>query len=192
MKKILILNGHPNEAALCGSLAQKYFDGAKDAGFDVKLVHLSRLQFDPILHKGYLQIQELEPDLVQIQKDILWSEHIVIVFPIWWGTVPALLKGFLDRVLLPGFAFKYHKNDPFWDRLLKGRTGRLIITTDAPWWWNKFVNWNPAIHMMKTTVLEFCGVKPVKVTQFDEVKNRKAPQIEAFLQKTYELGKKGI
>ncbi|MFM6927571.1 MAG: NAD(P)H-dependent oxidoreductase [Bdellovibrio sp.] len=190
-KKILVINGHPNDESLCASLAVSYTKGAQQEGHEVKLVHLAQLSFDPILHKGYLKIQDLEPDLVETQKDILWAEHLVFVFPIWWGTIPALLKGFLDRVFLPGFAFKYHKNDSFWDKLLAGRTGRLILTTDAPWWWNAVVYWNPAIRMMKNAVLEFCGVKPVGVTQFDQVKNRKPEEIQKYLGKVFELGRKG-
>lgn len=191
MKKILIINGHPNVEALGSEFARVYTRAAKEAGHEVKLMHIADLQFDPILHKGYLKIQELEPDLLQAQKEILWAEHIVITFPMWWGTVPALLKGFLDRTLLPGFAFKYHKDDPFWDRLLKGRTGRIIFTTDAPAWYNWIVNRDPAIRMMKTTVMEFCGIKPVGVTQFDSVKNRKPEEIKKFLQKVQDLGSKG-
>lgn len=192
MKKILVINGHPNDESLNAQLATKYSEGALQAGHDVKVVHLSHLKFDPILHKGYQKIQELEPDLIQAQKDILWAEHIVFVYPMWWGTVPALLKGFLDRTFLPGFAFKYRKNDPFWDRLLKGRSGRIILTTDAPWWWNFFVNWNPSIRMMKTTVLEFCGIKPVGVTQFDSLKTRKPEEIEKYLKKTFALGQRAV
>lgn len=192
MKKILVVNGHPNDKSLNAVLAQKYQDGALAAGHEVKLIHLSHLKFDPLLHKGYLEIQALEPDLVQAQQDLLWADHVVFAYPIWWSSVPALLKGFLDRVLLPSFAFKYHKGKPWWDRLLQGRTGRLLVTTDAPWWWNTFVLWDPAVRTMKKGVLEFCGIKPVAVTQFDEVKNRSAAQIEAFLQKAYDLGKRGI
>ncbi|WP_374076095.1 NAD(P)H-dependent oxidoreductase [Bdellovibrio bacteriovorus] len=191
-KKILVINGHPNDESLCASLALSYFQGAEQAGHEVKLTHLSRLSFDPILHKGYLKIQELEPDLVQAQKDILWADHLVFIYPIWWSSVPALLKGFLDRVLLPGFAFKYHKNDPFWDKLLKGRTGRIILTTDAPWFWNLMMNWDPAIRTMKKGVLEFCGIKPVGVTQYDSLKSRKPEDIKKYLQKTFELGRKAV
>lgn len=192
MKKILVVNGHSNSETLCGALSRSYAQGAREAGHEVRLTHLSDLQFDPILHKGYLKIQELEPDLIQAQKDILWAEHLVFVYPIWWGTVPALLKGFLDRVLLPGFAFKYHAKDPLWDKLLKGRTGRLLLTTDAPWWWNLFVNGDPSIRMMKKTVLEFCGVKPVGVIQFDQIKNRKPEEIQKYLQKAKVLGQKAL
>ncbi|MFS4459558.1 NAD(P)H-dependent oxidoreductase [Bdellovibrio sp. HCB2-146] len=192
MKKVLVINGHPNDESLNAHLALQYSEGAKQAGHEVKLVHLSHLKFDPILHKGYLKIQELEPDLIQAQKDILWAEHVVFVYPMWWGTVPALLKGFLDRTFLPGFAFKYRKDNPLWDRLLKGRSGRIILTTDAPWWWNLFVNWNPSIRMMKVTVLEFCGIKPVGVTQFDSVKTRRPHEIQKYLKKTFELGQRAI
>lgn len=176
-------------AALWPKLISK---GSQATGHEVRLIHLSKLKFDPILHKGYLEIQELEEDLKLAQKDILWAQHLVFVYPIWWGSVPALLKGFLDRVLLPGFAFKYKKDSPWWDRLFKGRTGRLIITTDAPWWWNKFAYGDPAVRMMKKAVLEFCGVKSVKVTQFDEIKNRSREVVERYLSKAYKLGQRGI
>lgn len=192
MKKILIINGHPNQQSLCGSLSESYFQGALAGNHEARIIHLSQLDFDPILHKGYLEIQELEEDLRKAQNDILWAEHLVFVYPIWWGSVPALLKGFLDRVFLPGFAFKYHKGSPWWDRLLKGRTGRLMITTDAPWWWNKFAYGDPAVRMMKKAVLEFSGVTSVKVTQLDEIKNKSREGIEGNLKKAYELGIKGI
>ncbi|MCM2350461.1 MAG: NAD(P)H-dependent oxidoreductase [Bacteriovoracaceae bacterium] len=79
----------------------------------------------------------------------------------------------------------------WWDRLLKGRTGRLIITTDAPWWWNKFAYGDPAVRMMKKAVLEFSGVTSVKVTQLDEIKNKSRDGIEGNLKKAYELGNIG-
>lgn len=191
MKKILVINGHPNKQSLCGQIATSYTDAAKESGFSVKLISLGDLKFDPILHKGYKEIQELEPDLIQAQKDILWAEHVVVVFPMWWGTVPALLKGFLDRAFLPGFAFKYHTKDPYWDRLLQGRTGRIIFTTDAPAFYNWLFLGDPAIRMMKKAVLEFSGIKPVSVTQFDSIKNRKSEAIQKFLQTAKNLGLQG-
>lgn len=190
MKKILVINGHPDKETLCGALTENYARGAKEGGHEVRVMHISDLKFDPILHKGYKVIQPLEEDLLKSQEDIKWAEHIVVVFPIWWSSVPALLKGFLDRVLLPGFAFNYHKNDPFWDKHLKGRTGRIIFTTDAPAFWNWLVNRDPAIHMMKTGVLKFCGISPVGVTQLDNIKGRKPAYMEKALQKAYQLGRK--
>lgn len=189
MKNILVINGHPNKESFLSQAAQAYADGARQQGAEVEVLHLSDLNFDPILHKGYLNIQELEPDLVRAQKMILNAQHIVVVFPIWWSSVPALLKGFFDRILLPGFAFKYRPNSPFWERLLKGRTGEIIISTDAPNWWNRFILGNPSINMVKKGVLDFCGVKVLKVTSFDEIKNRNERQISSFIEKARHLGR---
>lgn len=191
MKKIVIINGHPNLEALGSEISKTYTKAAIEAGHQAKLINLAELNFDPILHKGYATFQALETDLVAAQIDIKWADHIVIVFPIWWGSVPALLKGFLDRAFLPGFGFKYKKDSPFWDKLLEGRSGRLIFTTDAPWWANRFMFKDPALNMMKRSVFEFCGVKPVSVTQFDSVKSRTPKQIAKYLEITKELGKKG-
>lgn len=163
MKKILIINGHPDKESFCFALAENYKMGAYITNANVKLVHLIDLKFNPILTHGYRKISELEPDLVQIQQDIVWADHLVFVYPNWWSTFPALLKGFIDRVFVPNFAFKYRENSPFWDKLLKGKTARLIVTMDTPWWYYWLINRRPGHNAMKIGVLEFCGIKPVKL-----------------------------
>jgi NAD(P)H dehydrogenase (quinone) len=132
-KKILILIGHPDTAhTFCGELALLYETAAKKAGHEVKKVHLGSLMFDPVLHKGYKVIQDLEPDLQQLQADIRWCDHFVVVYPTWWSSMPALLKGLFDRMWLPGFAFKMRKTDQGapaagWHKLLKGKTARVVV-----------------------------------------------------------------
>jgi len=132
MKKVLIINGHPDKESLCYSMAAIYQKGALSSGAESKLVNLIDLHFNPNLESGYRKQTELEPDLLAIQQDILDAQHVVFVYPNWWGTFPALLKGFIDRVFLPGFGFKYRENSPFWDKLLKGKSARLIVTMDTP------------------------------------------------------------
>ena len=107
MSKILIINGHPDPESFCTHLANAYQKGALAANAQVDLLHLYQLAFDPVLRYGYRQRTELEPDLVNAQKLIAEANHLVFVYPTWWGTYPALLKGFIDRVFLPKFAFKY-------------------------------------------------------------------------------------
>ena len=168
--KIYILLAHPDKNTFNGNLANAYETTAKNKGHEVRRQNLGEMKFDPILWKGYKEIQELEPDLKQAQKNILWCDKWVIVYPIWWGSVPALFKGFLDRTLYSGFAFKYHDKDPFWDKLLKGRTGEIISTCDAPKIWIWWQYRNSDLNAIKKATLEFCGIKPVKVTRISRVK----------------------
>ena len=190
MKKILIINGHPDKESFCFALAESYHKGALKAAANVKLVHLIDLKFNPILTYGYRKISELEPDLVQIQQDILWADHLVFVYPNWWATMPALLKGFLDRVILPDFAFKYHKDNPYWDKLLKGKTARLIVTMNTPKWYYFLINRNAGHNAMRIGVLEFCGVKPVRITTFSPIQSADEEKRKKWLAKVMELGEK--
>ncbi len=170
-KQILLILGHPNSDSFCGAIADSYEAGAKAAGHRVTRLDLGKLQFDPILHKGYAVIQDLEPDLVMAQDAVRRADHLVFVFPVWWGGPPALMKGFIDRLFLPGFAFKFKSPTAvWWDRLLEKRSARLIVTMDTPPWYYRFVYRMPGHNQMRRTILDFCGVKPVSITEFGPVK----------------------
>lgn len=169
-KNITVILGHPDSTSFCGALADAYAKSAAEAGHVVRLFKLGDMQFDPILRHGYHARQELEPELREVQEAIEWAGHLVFVYPIWWGSIPALLKGMFDRVFLPGYAFKYRKNSSLWDRLLAGRSAHVIATMDTPPWYYRFVYRMPGHHQMKRTILEFCGIKPVKVTSLGPVR----------------------
>jgi NAD(P)H dehydrogenase (quinone) len=188
MKNILIINGHPDKQSFCFALAKSYKKGADAVGANCKLVNLIDLKFNPILAFGYRKISELEPDLVKVQEDILWANHLVFVYPNWWATMPALLKGFIDRTFLPGFAFKYRENSPFWDKLLKGKTARLLVTMDTPKWYYLFINRSAGHNAMKIGVLEFCGIKPVIVSVFTPIKSSNEVKRKQWLKDAEKLG----
>ncbi|MBD3281571.1 flavodoxin family protein [Candidatus Uhrbacteria bacterium] len=192
MKKILIILGHPDSASFCAGIADSYEQGAKSAKHKIKRLNLGDIKFDPILHHGYNKIQELEPDLKQAQKDIKWAKHIVIITPIWWGLYPAILKGFIDRVFLPGFSFKYTGKFT-WDKLLPNRSGRIITTSGGPALYYKYIVHAPALKALKSTTLNFCGISPVKTTMFGSIRKTTNPKrIEKILAKVKTLGAKGI
>jgi len=181
--KTLVILGHPDHDSFCGHLADVYVESARQARKEVCLIRLGELSFDPVLRHGYNKRQEHEPDLVMLKEKILWATHIVFVYPIWWGTIPALLKGAMDRVLLPGFAFKYRENSQFWDRLLKGRSAHLLVTMDTPPWYYRWVYRMPGHNQMKRTVLEFCGIKPVKISSFGPVRHATDAKKEKWTRK---------
>lgn len=188
-KKILIVNGHPNKESLNFALAEAYKKGALESGAEIKEINISDLQFNPNLQYGYKKRTELEPDLLESWDKIKWAEHLVFVFPIWWGGMPAMLKGFFDRLFLPGFAFQYRENSVWWDKLLTGKSAHIIATMDTPYWYFRLVYGNPGIQQFKRTILQFSGINPVKVTVFSPVKNVAADKIKKHIDKTFQIGK---
>lgn len=188
-KNITVILGHPNSSSLCGALADGYETAAVQAGHRVRVHKLGDIDFDPVLHHGYKEAQVLEPALVQIQESILWAEHLVFVYPTWWGAMPALLKGMLDRVLLPGVAFRYREGSSFWDRLLTGRSAHCFVTMDTPPWYYRWVYRSPGHRLMKTNILGFCGIKPVRITPFGPVRGASAQKRQAWLRKAEHYAK---
>ncbi len=188
-KKILVILGHPYKESLNKDIADSYIKGAKK-NFDVRKIYLCGLKFDPTLHYGYTKIQGLEPELVKAQKLISWADHIVFVYPIWWGSMPAVMKGFIDRTFLPGFAFIYQKDGKL-DKYLKGKTGSLIVTTGGSKWIYFFVGRIMNLPVTQS-ILRFCGIKPKKQIFFCGIRKLDEAQTKEILDKAEKLGEKGI
>jgi NAD(P)H dehydrogenase (quinone) len=191
MKKILIINAHPlKDDSFCAALAQSYIAGAKKSGATCKLVNLIDLKFDPVMRYGYKKRMEMEPDLLQIQQDIKEADHLVLVYPNWWATYPAQLKGLFDRAFVPGFAFQYRENSPMWDKLLTGKSARMIVTMDTPGWFYSLIYKNTGHNAVKVGVLEFSGFKPVKISSFSPIKSSTEAKRLKWLKEVEQLGLK--
>ena len=188
MRKVLIILGHPGSQSLCGALARSHADGVREAGGTARLLELGALDFDPVLRGGFGSTQPLEPCLVEAQRQIAWADELVFVHPTWWGAQPALLKGFIDRVFLPGFAFQYQERSPFPERLLKGKRAKLLVTMDTPPLWYRWITGQPGHRLLKKAVLDFCGVSPVAVHSFGPVRGSKAVTREKWVRRARELG----
>jgi putative NADPH-quinone reductase len=192
MKKILIINGHPNKESFNFGLVAAYRKGAEQAGASVQLITIAELVFDPNLAYGYQKRMDLEPDLLAAWEKILWADHLVWVHPVWWGGLPAITKGLIDRLFLPGMAFKYRENSVWWDKLLKGKTAHIITTLDQPGLFYRFYFGRPSVNQLKKSVLQFCGVTPVKVTYVGIIKTADAAQRDKWLRQVEELGKRKL
>ena len=192
MKKILLINGHPNKESFCAALATSYKNGALANGASIKEITIGELNFNPNLSFGYQKRTDLEPDLIEAWEKIKWADHLVWIHPVWWGGLPAIMKGFIDRVFLPGFAFQYRENSVWWDKLLAGKTAHIITTLDQPGWYYWLMNGRPSVNQLKKTTLEFCGVKPVKVTYIGRIKDSKPEERVKWLEQVTILGKKQL
>ncbi|MGE8556467.1 MAG: NAD(P)H-dependent oxidoreductase [Chryseobacterium jejuense] len=190
MKKIAIINGHPNKESFNFGVAEAYKHGAIEAGAEIKEITIADLNFNPNLQFGYQKRMELEPDLLNAWEVILWADHLVWVHPVWWGGLPALMKGFIDRLFLPGFAYKYRENSLWWDKLLEGKTAHIITTIDQPGWYYHLMYGRPSVNQLKKSTLEFCGIKPVKVTYLGIIRTSNEEQRKKWLEKVKSLGQK--
>ncbi|MFD1602251.1 NAD(P)H-dependent oxidoreductase [Flavobacterium artemisiae] len=188
MKKILIINGHPNPSSFNFALAEAYKNGAIDSESIVETITISELNFNPNLQFGYQKRTELEPDLLESWEKIKRADHLVWFHPVWWGGLPAITKGFIDRLFLPGMAFQYRENSVWWDKLLKGKTAHIITTLDQPGWYYRLFFGRPSVNQLKKSTLEFCGVKPVKVSYIEIIKTADETQRKKWLEKVYNLG----
>lgn len=190
MKKIALIIGHPDAESFNFALAKAYATGAVKSGAEVRQIIISELNFDPNLKYGYRKRTELESDLLKSQETLKWADHIVWVYPVWWGSVPAIMKGFLDRVLLPGFAFKKREGSVWWDKYFTGKTSRLICTMDQPTWFYRIINRAPSHHAMKKLTMNFIGVKSVKITAIGPLRLSKDEFRSKWLEKIQRLGEK--
>lgn len=193
-KNIFILLGHPVTQSSAGSFADEYARGAQESGHEVRRMNIGELSFDPMLHQGYNAIQELEPDLVAVQENFKWAEHIVILYPNWWCTMPAILKGMFDRMFLPGFTFRFKKNKEGkrtskMEPLLRGKSARIIVTTGTHplmirWLYGDFTN------ELARGILGFSGINPVRISTIGPCEKTSEVKRENWKGEMYRLGQK--
>lgn len=177
----LVIDGHPNPDSLTAALARRYAAAYGDA----TALAVRDLAFDPNLRLGYQGEQRAEPDVLRAQALIEAADHLVVAAPVWWGSIPAILKGFIDRTFLPGWAFSYRKGGLV-TGLLAGRSARVIITTDSPLWYLRLVG-DTTVRHVRGRVLRFSGFSPVTATRLGPVRGSTLAQREAWLNKIADL-----
>lgn len=178
--RTLLLDGHPRAGALSSHLLDIY--EAELAGVTDR-VALADLDFDATAMRSYAETPEWEPALADLWQRLVAADHLVLAFPLWWGSTPARLSGLIERLFLPRHAFAYHRDDPWWDRHLAGRSADLLITMDTPPLWLRLAWHRPIVHRLRHQVLGFVGFKPVRAHLFGPVRRggaeRNLPRWEA-------------
>ncbi|PKQ27023.1 MAG: NAD(P)H dehydrogenase [Actinobacteria bacterium HGW-Actinobacteria-4] len=192
---ILIVIGTPLAGSLNHSLAHAYADSARQAGAEVRIVDLAT---DPIpahpRHINDLRMPRegdapLDADVARYVADLEWADHVSLFYPQWWGTYPAAFKAYLDAVLLAGFAHRY-VGKRGWEKMLRGRTGRVFTTMDSPGWWNLAWYWQAADVSVRHATLWYVGIKVVGIKRFAMVRHTDVATRERWIAATAKLGER--
>ena len=162
-RRITVIQGHPDPAGghLLHAMADAYSEGATAAGHDVRRIEVARLEFPLLRTQVDFETGALPPALVQPREDMRWAEHWVFLFPLWHGTMPALLKGFLEHIFRPGFAMEY-KEGGLPKRLLAGRSARIIVTMGMPTLFYRWYFGAYGLRSFERSMLSFAGIKPIR------------------------------
>jgi putative NADPH-quinone reductase len=193
-RHILIIQGHPDAGGthFCHALAAAYRDGAMTAGHHVRTLDIGTLDFALLRSQADWEHGQLPANLVPAQADIAWAEHLVLLFPLWLGDMPALVKGFLEQVARPGFAFKSDGPNPFAHKGLAGRSARIVVTMGMP---ALLYRWYFRAHSVKSlerNILGFVGIAPIEHTLIGGVGAMKAPTSKAWLARLGRLGQAAV
>jgi putative NADPH-quinone reductase len=186
--KVTVIQGHPDGTGghLCHALADAYCAGARRAGHDVRIVDIGTMQFPLLRTKHAFEQGALPQELKSAQDDIVWAQHLVIVYPLWLGEMPAIVKGFFEHVMRPGFAFDLGGNA--WKGRLRGKTARVVVTMGMP---ASVYRWYFGAHSLKSlrrNILSFVGIKPVRATLLGRVEAVTAKRRSAWLASMEKLG----
>ncbi|MDR6818923.1 putative NADPH-quinone reductase [Neorhizobium sp. 2083] len=173
MTRIVIIQGHPDagEPHLCHALADAYARGAGKGGHSVERIELARIGVAFLTSQKEQQHGTVSPPIVDAQLKIGRADHLVFVYPLWLGSMPALLKAFLEQVARPGFAYDTSLG-PFNSGLLGGKSARVVITMGMPAWYYRLVYGSHSLKALKVGILHFVGIRPVRAALVGAVNAR--------------------
>jgi len=192
-RKILIIQGHPDSGGdhFCHLLEEHYEKNAKQAGHKVKKIDVGHLNFSLLKSKHEYEKESPEEDILKSQELVNWANHLVFIFPLWLGGMPALLKGFLEQLARPGFAVEILDNG-IWKRKLKGKSARVIVTMGMPAMAYRWFFFAHSLKNLERNILNFVGIKPVRNTLIGLVENMNDSRREKILAKVASLAHKGM
>lgn len=196
-RRILVIIGTPLAETLGHALARSYVAAAREAGAEVAVIDLA---VDPIpghpRNPGELRVPRsdadipLDPEVARYIEQLDWSQHVVVFFPQWWGTYPAALKALIDRVFLSGSAFARRPQGKLWDRLLTGRTARIVMTMDSPRLWNALRYRNAAEISLKNAIFSYTGIRTRGITRFASVRYQTPEKHRRWIDQMSSQGKR--
>ncbi|MBT2189048.1 NAD(P)H-dependent oxidoreductase [Sphingobium nicotianae] len=191
-KRLVVIDGHPDPDAgrFIHALANSYADGATAGGHEVRLIRLAALDFPLVTSRQEWEGETGNPVIREAQETIAWAQHLTILYPLWLGDVPALLKAFLEQVMRPGFAFAYREGK-LPEKKLKGHTARLVVTMGMPAFFYRAFYGAHSVKSFERNILRFVGIQPFEHLLLGNVE-ADADKRDSWLEEIFELGKRGI
>ena len=190
-RKVLVINGHPDGSPerLCAALAQAYAEGAREGGHSVETISIADLEIPYLRTQTEFEKGGVPESLKAAADAVMRAEHVVFVFPLWLGTMPAMLKSFLEQVLRPGVAFEYGDKGP--KTLLSGRSARMVVTMGMPAIAYRFFYFSHSLKSLERNILRFVGLGPIRESIVGMVEGA-ADKRRAWLDRMRALGAKAI
>jgi len=188
MAKIAVIVGHPQRDSYCEALGGAYARRAQEGGHDARLFVLGKMNFDPILREGYRRPQPLEADLSIARDAFLACDHVVFVFPLWCGDMPAIMKGFIERLIQPDL-LAINESGPGADwKVFKGKSARVIMTMGMPGWFYRFYYGAHALKLLRRNILHMTGIRPVRSTIYGMIASVSDDTRKEWLREVEALG----
>lgn len=192
-KRIAIIQGHPDGQArhFCHALADEYAKGCEDGGHATRLVEVAMLEFPLLRTKEEFEKGRALDSIRQAQEAIRWADHLVILYPLWLGSMPALLKAFFEQVFRPGVAFEYQAQGQMVKKLFTGKSARVVVTMGMPafvyrWWFRAH-----SLKSLQRNILEFCGIRSIRTTLIGSIESMTEEQRAGWLDEMRGLGEVG-
>ena len=190
-KRVAIIQGHPDPTGshFCNALADAYASGARGEGHEVRMVDVARLDFSLLRTQDQFRNEAPCADIKDAQDTIQWADHLVFCYPLWLGTLPALLKGFLEQAFREGFAMKVRDDGHGWTQLLKGKSARIVVTMGMPAVMYRVFFGSHGLKSLERSILAFAGIAPIRVNLIGRVDSRSQESRGRWLVRMQTLGR---
>jgi NAD(P)H dehydrogenase (quinone) len=188
MARIAIIVGNPLHDSYSEALGEAYRRGAESGGHQATVFMLGRMNFDAILREGYRREQALEPDLAAARAAFVACDHVVIIFPLWCGDMPAILKGFFERILQPDLLSIQKSGGKASWKIVKGKSARVIMTMGMPGWFYRIYYGAHALKLLRRNILQLVGITPVRSTCYGMIEAVSDDTRKSWLREVEALG----
>jgi putative NADPH-quinone reductase len=192
-KRIAIIQGHPDPAGshFCNALTDAYAAGARGDGHEVRMLDVARMDFSLLRTREQFRNETPCEDIRDAQDTIRWADHIVVCYPLWLGTLPALLKGFFEQVFREDFAMKTRPDGHGWTRLLKGKSARIVVTMGMPALMYRIFFGSHGLKSLERSILSLAGISPIRASLIGLVESRSQDSRGRWLIRMQSLGRRG-